>query len=115
MNWRYQLQDYYHRVKYAYQRAFKGFDETAYWGLYSYITDIALPVLKFYRSGKGISAYPCVEGINNREDWEKALDKMIKSFEIIKKDEYVVDWKIEKKITDEGLQLFAKHFRSLWD
>lgn len=106
-------------VKWAWQRVFRGYDVTASWALYAYITDIVLPVLKGYRNGDkcGIPSIVCKENESldkSQERWNKILDKMILSFEHIQKDELITDKKVDKEIQD-GLKLFAKYFRTLWD
>ena len=113
------ITDMKYEVKWAWQRVFRGYDDTAYWGLYSYTTDIILPVLKDYRGGGkvGVPAMICREKESlekSQERWKNILDKMILSFTHIKKDELNQDSKVEKEIQD-GLKLFAKYFRTLWD
>ena len=120
------------RAKWGFQRMFRGYDDTAYWDLNDYITDIALPVLKEYRNSK--TGIPLLDGygMDNRnqtdqefkqmeETWNMYLDKMILSFELMKKEDMDYEhhdqqWYEEhnKKI-EEGLILFAKYFRGLWD
>lgn len=115
-------------VKHGFQRMFRGYDDTAYWGLNAYITDIALPVLKCYRKNKhGVPMLDGFEGNNDfkamTKEWNSMLDKMIHAFELIQKDEMGLlqgkydTKKAEKewKETKEGLQLFADHFTALWD
>ena len=36
-------------IKWGFQRMFRGYDDTAKWGLDTYLGDIALPVLKYLR------------------------------------------------------------------
>ena len=106
-------------VKWAWQRVFRGYDDTAYWGLYSYLTDIALPVLKWYKTNAhGIPSMVCIEKEPmelSQKRWNNILDKMIFSFEIIKKDENLIEPKEVQVRVDEGLVLFAKYFQCLWD
>lgn len=107
-------------IKWAWQRVFTGYDVTASWGLDNYLTDIALPVLKGYRSGDNKSGIPSMVCRKNeslkksQKRWNGILDKMILSFEHIKKDVLIPGKKVEKEIQD-GLKLFAKYFRTLWD
>lgn len=106
-------------VVWAYQRVFKGYDRTAHWGLYNYLTNIALPVLKDYRENMhGVPGIVCRKGeplSKSVERWEQILDKMIYSFQAIHDDEnFINPPDVEKKI-QEGLKLFAKYFRTLWD
>lgn len=59
-------------------------------------------------------AYPGIDECNSLKDWNKALDKMIFSFKSIVKDDLKYSLKNYDKIT-EGLNLFAKYFKALWD
>jgi hypothetical protein len=47
------------------------------------------------------------------QEWNKAIQKMIDAFEIIKYSGALSDK--EKKTADEGLSLFYKYFFNLWD
>lgn len=113
-------------IRHGFQRMFRGYDDTAYWGLNSYLTDIVLPVLKRYRKNKvGI---PMIDGFTGDGDfeqmkvtWNGMVDKMIRAFQIM----YDADhgllpgnrWATdeENKEIDEGLAIFAKYFHNLWD
>lgn len=112
-------------IKHSFQRMFKGHDETAIWGLDSYLTDIALPVLKIYRSnGHG---YPILDGFDNetseeqRQEWNRRLDVMINSFQLMKDEDSDYDthdhayYAAHNKEIQDGLNLFAQHYRNLWD
>ncbi len=102
-------------TKHGFQRMFRGYDDIAYWGLYDHVTEVCIPVLKFYKS-RDAAGYPA--GFKNKGEWNKILEKMIKSFELIKKDEFGFsqkEWKKKDKIIKEGLHLFAEHFQNLWD
>ena len=103
-------------LKFAKQREERGWDETECWNLDVTIAKFILPRLKtFKRIHHG---YPSELG---EGQWEEALNKMIFAFEeSITYDEW--EFKLtpkelsekQKKI-EEGLSLFAKHFRDLWD
>lgn len=125
----YGLQNGWLHVKHAWQRAFRGFDDTAYWGLSSYIIDIALPVLKHYRKHK--SGVPLLDEFKGdgdfklmKKEWDKRLDKMIRAFQLMYDQDHTFEtfkgsWRQrmakEQKEIDEGMALFAKHFQGLWD
>lgn len=106
-------------VKWAFQRAFRGYDNTAYWSLYSYLTNIALPVLRDYRKNKhGIPSMVMRKGESfkkSEERWNEILDKMIYAFQVIKEDRsYINPPEVDKKV-QEGLKLFGKYYQTLWD
>jgi hypothetical protein len=103
-------------IKYAYQRVARGYDDSAKWGLYEFISRVSLPILKEYRNNG--AGYPIM--FNSREEWNVVLDKMISAFEIIIKDEYWYGinkktYKKDLKTIKEGLSMFSKYFMQLWD
>lgn len=93
------------------------------WNLDYTIAKFVLPRLKLFK--KLNNSYPGIEGMETEEKWDKALDKMIWSFEQVTND-YEVYESIDYKDSDwmdqynelndkiqEGLTLFAKWFRHL--
>ena len=46
-------------------------------------------------------------------EWNKAIQKMIDAFELLKQITSFSDE--EEQTIEEGLDLFRKHFRNLWD
>lgn len=111
------------------------------WSLDVNLAKYIIPRLKKFK--KLNNGYPGIGEMNTPEKWDEALDKMIQAFEyVIDLDEYWIDnpkydytdimfgknkefyEKIkENKITEdirrlaainEGLQLFAKYYMSLW-
>jgi len=132
----YQSGELYRRIKWGFQRMFRGYDDTAYWGLDGYLTDIALPVLKWLRAhGHGLpwNQESTEATSHTQESWNALLDKMILAFQIMHDNDYSdptslgapdisVDkdaywkWHEERRAkVDEGLKWFAKYFQSLWD
>jgi len=119
------IDDAKYEVKWGFQRMFRGYDDTAFWSLDRYLLDIILPVLKEYReNGHGIAI---VDGFEEKpfeeqeKEWHRILDSMINSFQMLKEDDedFVIhdkEW-YEKHYQQiqEGLQLFAKHYQTLWD
>ena len=98
-------------IKHGFQRMFRGYDDNAYWSLDCYLTDIALPVLRFYR--KDGAGHPADM---NEEQWNDILDKMIYSFEYvagIDRDYNLI--RDDMPRVQEGFELFGRHFRELWD
>ena len=98
------------RKKLKKQRIERGFDSTELWNLDKTITDFVLPRLRAF--AKNIHGYPaCFEDGGN--EWEEILTKMLKSFELLSRDFFASDE--EQKLIDEGLELFAKYYGSLWN
>lgn len=112
-------------LQWAWQRVFRGYDDRAYWALDACITDIALPVLKQYR--EGCHGYPVIEEMEGKtweeqkEIWNSMLDKMILAFQTIRDDDMDCEvhdeayYHEQHRKIQEGLLLFGKHLRSLWD
>lgn len=103
-----------------------GISDTELWNLDYTIACFILPRLKLFRSN--MFGYPVISECyysndvnfsnktcsnNNRKLWKKYLDKMIYSFNKITTDYSYNNDRINKKI-QEGLDLFAKYFSSLW-
>lgn len=104
------------KIKYAYQRIVRGYDDRAKYSLYNFIVEISIPILKEYRNND--AGYPGI--FNSKEEWNVILDKIIFAFEIIKKDEYWYSenrktYKKDVKTIKEGLSMFSKYFMQLWD
>lgn len=76
------------------------------WSLDWTIANFVYPRLKLFK--KLNNGHPTNLSM---EEWDEILDKMIFSFEELKKDFVVC--KDEQKI-QEGLGLFAKYYRELW-
>lgn len=113
-------------VKYGFQRMFIGYDETASWGLDSYLTEIILPNLIYLRKhkhGVPILGKPSDKLTFKQQErmWNKIMDKVILAFQKLQDwDNFdsrldIASLKKDQKIIDEGLALFAKHYRSFWD
>jgi len=100
-----------------FERLFKGYAKEDLWGLDEYLCYRILKPLKAFREAKKYG-YP--RGMKSFEEWLKAIDKMILAFELIIEDGMLSErgetkWQVREKKIEEGLELFAKHFRSLWD
>lgn len=113
------------RTKWAIQKLFRGYSRRDLWSLDYHLAELILPRLIAFKKSKrnGVPGCLCkVDGTDQDfeaegKQWEEILDKMILAFEFIVKD----DWKSieelverDKKI-EEGIQLFGKYFRALWD
>lgn len=83
------------QILWAWQREFRGFDDTELWNLDNTITRFILPRLKAFRGHR----------IN------KDIDEMIEGFEL-----NLLDFpdKIQRDKITNGLILFRKHFFNLW-
>jgi len=88
-----------------------GFNPADTWNLDFSIAEYILPRLKHFK--KNHHGHPT--SMTDRQ-WERELDKMISSFEMILKNEkYMRHDMRQQKVIDDGLVSFAKHFQRLWD
>lgn len=85
--------------------------EEEIWGTYQFIAAEILPRLQAFKSYNK-KGYPCFR-INNMNEWNKAIQKMIDAFEILSRPFTPSDE--EDPIVEEGLDLFRKYYRNLWD
>jgi len=92
------------------QRKKRGFDDSETWSLRDTIADFVLPRLKLFK--EITNGYP---GDLDKDNWNKILDKMIRTFEIVQEDgkNGVYDKKVWKEY-NIGIRLFCKYFLKLW-
>jgi hypothetical protein len=126
------------KIKHAFQRAFRGWDDTVIWSIDYYLSDM-LPVwlreLKnnktgvpsiFFKENDNIvhengSVFPTDETMAvRRKEWEEVLDKIIIGFESYNaREEYKFETKEEEaELTrkfEEGFDLLHKYWGCFWD
>lgn len=139
-NWYYAIPRFfdntYYRIKWAYQRVVRGFDDTMIWNYHSEMTDITIKILTRFKTN--LHGYPT--NLKNTEEWNQILIKIIKSFEArqhINNSDFMrstkqihtkgifkgmTKSKLDKRMLkrwelqrDEGAKLFIKYFDTLWD
>lgn len=102
------------RIKWGLQRAFRGYDDTWTWSFYSQLSEIAPKCFRQMKKGMG---YPSI--LNSHKKWRDILEKIAKGFEAVgKMDDCKYNSKRYKnweKQHDEGMKLFVRYFRNLWD
>ena len=91
------------------QRLERGFDDSETWSLDSTIARFILPRLMRFREVN--MGYP--SSISEQE-WNDILDRMILAFSLLAGDAAFLTGKEDQKKIDEGLDLFAKWYTSLW-
>ena len=79
------------------------------WNLDQTLAKIIYPALVSFK--EKLNTYPSDLTL---EEWEANIDKMIFSFNQIATDDIYLTGKDENEI-QEGLDLFAKYFRALWN
>ena len=106
------------KIKWAWQRVFRGWDDTAYWDIEGWLAKIMSQIIR-YQIKEG-TTYPI--DLTSKQ-WNDIRKKMIKGFEAIDKLDKVgvsikfngsVHKRLEKE-RKEGLELFLKWLPHLWD
>ena len=109
------------KIKFGFQRMFRGYDDSALWCIHGYFVDEYMKILKDFRAN--LHGYPgYMESI---EEWEDILDAMIHHLTFMSEDLYFKDeysnWSyrdIDKSMEyhkEEFFKLFTKYFYHLWD
>ena len=62
---------------------------------------------------KALDKHGGCPAFKDMQEWNNAIQKMIDAFELMKYDNVLSD--AEQAVIDEGLELFCKHYRNLWD
>lgn len=104
-------QDDKREAEYAKQRMSRGFDNSELWSLRDTIARFIHPRLKAFAENNCSIPY----GIES-EDWINILNKMIRAFELVFRDDgsFILTDE-EQKEYDEGFKLFYEYFLALWD
>jgi hypothetical protein len=87
-----------------------GYPISEVWGTYHYLAREIAPRLKAF---KALDKHGWPEDFESQDEWNKAIQKMIDAFELLK--QITSFSKEEEQTIEEGLDLFRKHFRNLWD
>lgn len=87
-----------------------GYPISEVWNTYHYLAKLIVPRLKAFKALDKYGYCPAFAGI---KAWNNAIQKMIDAFELLANNSSFSEE--EKQTIDEGLELFCKHFRNLWD
>ena len=80
------------------------------WNTDNTLAKLIVPRLKAFKALDKYGHCPAFKGI---PEWNKAIQKMIDAFELLK---HITTFsEEEEKTIEEGLELFCKHYRNLWD
>ena len=80
------------------------------WNTDYYLAGVIADRLKAFKSLEMHGYCPAFKGM---AEWNKAIQKMIDAFELLK---HITSFsEEEEKIIEEGLELFCRHYRYLWD
>lgn len=99
---------YKRKIKFLYQRVFRGWDDSDTWNLDYKIAEFTLPRLKRFKELH--NSYPV--GLTE-EEWIVIIDEMIYSFETTLNEDIDYD-KVDWDKVERGYMLFGKYFRNLW-
>ena len=80
------------------------------WNTDNYLAGVIAARLKAFKALDKYGHCPAFKGM---AEWNKAIQKMIDAFELLKHITSFTDE--EEKTIEEGLELFCKHYRNLWD
>lgn len=115
------------QIKFAKQRAQRGWDDNSHYSVPSWLGTIMPEILREIKQKKigfPISFLPqycdnITEEIRKecKEKWNKELDKIIAGFEAgFEVDQYLLRQNTEEyKTSLEGMELFVKYYFNLWD
>ena len=81
------------------------------WNTDNTLAQLIVPRLQAF---KALDKHGCPPDFKEMRDWNNAIQKMIDAFELMK---YAGDTNTEdeEQTIEQGLDLFRKYFRSLWD
>jgi hypothetical protein len=115
----YKIESILDKIKYAFQRAFRGYDDPTRWGLCDAVEKISIPVLKEYLKEAEDGCHP---GSLTKKQWINILKTIIEGFQ---SDEDACDYLGNKKDIKKfhqilekkkkAAELFGKVFYSLWN
>ena len=84
--------------------------ETEVWNTYHYLAQLIVPRLLAF---KALDKHGYPPDFDDMRKWNNTIQKMIDAFELMK---YNTSFsKDEEKNITEGLDLFRKYYRNLWD
>lgn len=66
------------------------------------------------RAFKALDKHVCPDCMKDMKQWNDTIQKMIDAFELMK-DEFRNFNEEQEKTVEEGLDLFRKYYRNLWD
>lgn len=109
-------------IRWAWQRVFRGYDDRWYWALYDQLDFIIPKCVRSMKHGIGCPGNLYDEKKKDSEchKWHAILEKIAVGFEshgkITMKNLYKgKEFEKLHKQYEEGMELFVKHFESLWD
>ena len=81
------------------------------WNTENTLAQLIVPRLQAY---KALDKHGCPPAFKDMREWNNTIQKMVDAFELLKYAQSV-QTKEEEIVIEQGLDLFRKYFRSLWD
>ena len=103
------IRTFFEGIKFAWQRAYRGYDDSAWWSLDDYLAKISAPVL-----AKMAERSPGYPPDLTEAEWTEILWKMHKAMKIIADDDICSRSDEQMQEIKEGTELFGKWFIHLW-
>ena len=100
--------DAFYQVKYAFQRAFRGYDDREIFSADHFFVERQLKILKEFK--KYNCGYPCAS--ITAENWDKIIQQMIDDLQFIS--DHSGDFEQVEKHKNHFFYLFSKWFFHIW-
>ena len=110
--WKYEV---WFKIKEYLRKKIRGYSDSEWYNFNTETAKYIIPRLKHLR--KNLHGWPGeYQGFKTPEEWEKAIDEMIWTFEFINSDDFdFVKDRAKWDRMQNGLNLFAKNYTHLWD
>ena len=82
------------------------------WHTYKALAELIAPRLRTFKAHDKHGYCPDFKGM---AEWNQAIQKMIDAFQLLIDKDNLIFTKEQKETIDQGLELFGKYFRYLWD
>ena len=112
-------------IKWAWQRVFRGWDDRVVWSIDIYLNKnmpLWLDKLKKTKQGVPVVMFPddysgndVVIEKEDKEKWDRELDKMIMGFKANDNLCFVKCSESDEALWKEGIESFVKYYNNLWD
>ena len=101
-----------YELKYAWQRAYKGYDDPMVWSIDNGFIQLYLEILKDFKNSHNSRPHKLTD-----EEWGNIIDEMIECLSKMSIDfpPYDKDYEEQIKYKDRFFELFGKYFYHLWD
>lgn len=116
------------QIKWAWQRAFRGWDDQAIWSIDGYLSKLIPELVGRLRVIKHGIPIDCFDGLDHDENycyseesekiaserWNKILDEIVEGFVLYLKDDFYKNEEYQEKF-NKSFDMLKKYFGNLWD